>query len=324
MLNESYDGSVIDEKKSLVEGNFPYQIFGVLLVVATFAFLLKTVLPDPQHAMSISERLLSPVVYMNMLLALVRFFSGVTIYTYLAGPMGIDSMLSLDLIFLSIALPTAILGIADISGERNGKGLGVLIGTIASIVCFFVLVGPGALTPSNSRYGMYLCIPAVLAFSVLLGSITRVREGQLKLGTLFFAAICLGYFHLYYFTPLFHYGGNAELNLRTARVEPKQAAYEAVTQVAPPGKVSIATDEYWLYWPLRYLSSNDERVDVVQADKPFLVKHLGRDIKNESAFFIGYTGGPFDQWIKKRRIKIKNTYIYDGAGRPIITVFRFH
>ena len=58
-----------------------------------------------------------------------------------------------------------------------------------------------------------------------------------------------------YFWPLSSRGGDAHVTFRTGVVEPKAAAYEFIrTRTAAEPAVTVLADDWWLYWPMRYLA----------------------------------------------------------------------
>jgi hypothetical protein len=166
-----------------------------------------------------------------------------------------------------------------------GVILALAFGGTLSVAAFFVVAGPAAIAPHFERYGMFMIGPAAILAAL---AVEWWRERGVWIGR-FATALCLvcGWailagFNANFFDFIERTGGGSHETFRTAAIEPKQAAldyirgyenHRGLSPFAMPGEqkgtvpfaasgsridmkspVEIRTSEWWLYWPLRYLS----------------------------------------------------------------------
>jgi hypothetical protein len=141
---------------------------------------------------------------------------------------------------------------------------------LLQLAAFLVVAGPDALMPDQTRFAICLIGPAVLLVS--RGAVAwamRLRPVRLLAIVLALAAcwFVLADFQQHYFRFIEQTGGRAHRTFRTAAVEPKLAALDYVLDHRGAGVTWIMADEWWSYWPLRYLSMGQPDIDVVMHDE---------------------------------------------------------
>jgi len=143
----------------------------VVLPIAIGFMLRESVGPDtslPSLA-TVIARVTSPGAWRDLMLGVIRLFSGVTIARYIAGPIGQTPAAIADAItLLAFAVPLVV-GWRAFAGNA-GKGLWFLAGIAASLVAFHVVAGPEALRPGHERYGMFLLSPLVILLASALAA----------------------------------------------------------------------------------------------------------------------------------------------------------
>jgi hypothetical protein len=100
---------------------------------------------------------------------------------------------------------------------------------------------------------------AAMALDALRPSRPLFSTGAIALTAYAFAALTIGS----YFVPLVFRGGDARAGLRTGTVEPKVAAFDFLVADAGSAEVvEVISDDWYLYWPMRYLAGQDPRFHV--------------------------------------------------------------
>jgi hypothetical protein len=203
-------------------------------------------------------RVVSPAAWLESALSIVRLISGVTAVTYIAGPMPAIGTLLADGIAMLAVLAGVGVAWRGGSGLAGRVGASLLVGIICSVIMFHVVAGPIAIQPGFERYAMALVIPIAVLCALGIDGLIRLQPSAgvalasvLPIGLI--AVVIGGYFY-----PLASRGGDAHPTFRTGRQEPKAAAYEFVrTDSAPDAVVAVFAEDWWIYWPIRYLAGPD-------------------------------------------------------------------
>jgi hypothetical protein len=136
---------------------------------------------------------------------------------------------------------------------------------------FLVLAGPCGMIPDQARYAICLIGPAVV-LAVRGAMVWSERSAAARI-LILVAGLTLGWFTLadcrqHYFRFIEQTGGQAHRTFRTAAIEPKRAALDYILQHRTAGTTWIVTDEYWSFWPLRYLAMAESEVGVTESGQP--------------------------------------------------------
>jgi 4-amino-4-deoxy-L-arabinose transferase-like glycosyltransferase len=294
----------------------------VLWVLARSAENPNTVLPSVEI---VFERVTSVSGWLEVILGMFALFSGVTTGIFIGGPV------SSSLWTVAVAGAMLALVVAPIAGwdrfHSNHRSVGpwLAAGIAVSLALVYVVGGPVAVQPAHERYVMFLLVPLAMLCAIGLDAVeaSRPRWGLLGMG-----AVCVGLFTTLlatYVQPLMARGSDSEVAFRTGSVEPKLAAYEYVQRDSARARVvRIVAEDWWLYWPLRYLAARDPRMHVELkpgAAAPGGLRPAGADAPvyptpdNDYAVVWGSGDGA----IGERAVAFTAT---DPLRRPILSVLR--
>lgn len=280
---------------------------------------------------SVSE-CIAPGSAIDFVRRLIALFSGRTMYDFISGSTLREAAGSVRAPLLIIELATCVLvagGLANVFwsvSERRAIYARMLGGALLiSLIAFAMFAGPIALTPGYERYALWLVAPVtVLVSGGLAGwldrdhSLTNVRALILiAVGWLFALSFAENYLCF-----LSQTGGRAHRTFRTANVEPKAQALEVVRAASPGVPAWIVTEEWWLYWPLQYLSSGDARLHVVMLPLAAEATGAGPN-KHANVFVLSFAKGDVSQCDAKSMQQQSGTLhkcIYDASGQPLILV----
>src|SRR5262249_49631085 len=188
-------------------------------------------------------------------------------------------------------------GLPALVRRRDAQALGLLAGLGVSLVAFYLLLGPRLIAPALERYAMYLVTPSCLAL-VLLGRSCgdTLFAHRLQWGGLLVACgLLLTGFYGHYFLAITETGGKAHWTFRTANVEPKQAAFDAIVAATDGQPAAILAEDWWCFQPIRYLAS--ERPEL----KVFVCRKWDADVidtvSGQRRLVVSFAGGPCDAWL---------------------------
>jgi len=198
----------------------------------------------------------------------------------------------------------------------------LLGGALIAVLAFYVLMGAEALSPGWERYGVWIISPACVILGLLISSVgtsSASRSAQ-TIGVIAVCVFMLVGFYRNYFAVLETTGGAASLAFRTGRVEPKQAAFDAILTMTSdePGPVTILAEDWWTYYPLRYLAAERETMTVVWPHEGAIA---GTAAGPRRRFAVGFDRGPFHRWVDSYAPELRRQTVVDSAGQPILHVW---
>jgi hypothetical protein len=249
------------------------------------------------------------------------FLTGTTICTYLSAPPS-DWVIAERLCFGVLTVGLFLSAVPRLRQRQDTAALGLLAGTLVSLTGCYLLFGIANIVPGWERYSMWLVTPACLLAAMAvssLGDSPTARSRQLA-GVLAVCVLLLGSFYLHYFQVLIRTGGEVHRAARTGPVEPKQAAFEAmVAWAGDDSPVTVLAEDWWCYWPIRYLGHDRPGMQVVlcQGDR-------AKDADLTSArrrFAVGFADGPLDRWLTQHAPRTPHQTFSDAAGRPVLHVW---
>ncbi|MBV9122987.1 MAG: hypothetical protein JO112_06505 [Planctomycetes bacterium] len=253
-----------------------------------------------------------------------RFLSGITVYRYITGPLPETTVLLHDAVFWTLSLSLLAGGGWVLVRQKRWRDLGIIGGTGASLLALYLVAGPVALLPDFERYAMFLAVPSCLCLAILVDAlaVTRAARRILQSAALLTACLLLVSFGEHYFRPLQETGGRSHPAFRTGRVEPKQAAFDTIRAHIPPGaSVRIMAEDWWTYWPIRYLAAGHPEIQVVSLENPCpLDDELARP-GSDFRFVVGFAGGPLEDACKDKATVLQRWTIRDNAGSPVLFVW---
>ncbi|HEX4143653.1 MAG TPA: hypothetical protein VHY91_08980 [Pirellulales bacterium] len=309
-----------------------------------------------------AARLIHPEQGGLFLRQLVRLFSGGTIFEFIPGPARTSTALDIaDVALVSLA-GVAALGLVQRLRRTDSLRERCLAWAAALMIgSFFLVAGPEALAPHFERYALCLVAPCsvllAIGWSHWLGSPRRGHRGlatngsdrasaapgtdgwrwigQARAAGVVLAAaawLWLAVFYCDYFLVFGSSGGDSHVAFRTAPVEPKLAALEAIEadqqpldRSAPHGtqrQIWIVADSWWSYWPLAYFATPRRDVHVVAEEQwPAESRQVAAGDAVWRARFVadGASVVPSASAVAKDRSAIT---ICDYSGRPLLELER--
>ena len=316
----------------------------VLIGLSVVATLYAAVRWFPESV----ARIANPQQYTAFLASFGRLFSGATVYEYFSGAVRPAASAAVDgnsLRWDCVPYDAAawIIGgwltwgfVRELRRKRP-ELIYLSAGWAVSLFGFFLVAGPGGLAPNFERYALWTIAPAAAAASIAIEGWQR-RCGRWAVFSTA-AALALGWLMLFGFQTncldfMRQTGGRSHRTFRTSAVEPKQAAMAAIlAQREPEQAVRIVTSEWWIYWPMRYLSFGIQSKDglspvsvelrTIEEEQTvlseFATAHDGR------VWFVEFTATRACDTLRNtaRAIQqsLRETRINDFAGQPILSLF---
>ncbi len=303
----------------------------VWLGVAAAAVLLLAVAFGARHwLIRVVERFTRPGDVLEFCALYVQLFWGTSSFQFLAGsgtgqgwaggPLQIaGTILAVTLMFMTLRyllvqrpLVEAILAIAY----------------LAALLAFFLVGGPPAIAPHYERYAIWVVAPASLLVARALIWWADGLGRALWQTAVVIAGLWLTVFAQNYFSFVEQTGGQSHRTFRTARVEPKLAAWQQALRWQHPGdETLIGTSDYWTEQPLAYLAAARPSTSVVRWNPhqpwPGYLEHALNDGR---ICFIEYWGEPGLTELRKRLaqrgLSWDETRVVDFANRPLLVVVR--
>ena len=257
-----------------------------------------------------------------------RLFNGVTIYHYFSGAR--PPTVPYDAGFVVVVVAALCGFLVTPVARRTALDYGLIIACTATWVGFYAFAGPQALRPHFERWGLCLIAPGTLVLARGLAAWIerkpRMRRLTIAAATLV-AASLLRSFYVNYFEEFATTGGRSHLTYVTATTEPKQQALEHIlARSAGPGRVTIATRQWWLAWPIAYLASGHPDVSVSMGLD--VERHAGfpETLHNGRLFFVEFVGTPERaaaiDWIRQRGFRAARSTIRDASGRELLEILQ--
>ncbi len=309
-----------------------YVVPGVGIILAAVSYALRDwVAVAAARAVAPSELGLFVGRYIDLL-------SGVTTYRFIPGSLienGSTHGTTVSAGLLNLAM-CAVLGLAIIgwwSRSRENASLekGLLGGLFFTALGFFLVAGPGAIAPHFERYGICLIAPTVVAISIGLRQLfigAGNHAPRFSWALAIYAGCCLFSFQGLYFGYFQTTGGRSHRAFRTAECEPKRSVIHRISsatgieQGQPIDCTTLATSEWWTFWPLRYLAMGHNDLEVVQwADENDLAGLVERTAGSR-IIFVEYADQPTLEQVRvglvAREQPFREVVVNDAAGLPLL------
>lgn len=213
------------------------------------------------HVAGVLKRVGNPEAWKSFVLGVGRLLSGSTTYAYIAGPAEAFNDPLRDWVFWAVFTPSVIAGGVILVRRRRALEISLVAGTLACLLLGFVVGGKRIVQPSFERYALWMVVPLVSSWAVCTGALLGKR--QLRALCLAVGVALLAGFQLSYFQVIRSTGGASHRTFRTAATEPKDQVIERLLAETTPGRVvSLLAQDWWLYWPLRYRTDREPRIEV--------------------------------------------------------------
>jgi len=249
--------------------------------------------------------------------------SGLTIYRFIAGDPPNAWIIVERSVFWALTIYLTVRVLPTWLRSREGMKLGLFGGGLVALLAFYILVGDAALSPGWERYGVWIISPACVIFGLLissLGTSAASRSAQ-TMGVIAACLFMLAGFCRNYFAVLETSGGAAHLAFRTGPVEPKQAAFDTILTMTSgePGPVTVLAEDWWTYYPLRYLAAEHKTMTVVWPRGDAIAGTATERPRHR--FAVGFERGAFHRWVDLHAPELRQQTVMDSAGRPILHVW---
>lgn len=282
------------------------------------------------------ERLAQPGDLATFATLYVQLLWGVSCFRFLAGSCQGDALSGnlFDLAGLILAGALLVVVALYLVKQRPRTELALAAGYAIGLVGFFLIGGPSAIAPHFERYAIWMIAPAVLLVSrAMVWWATRTGP-MLWYVTSAIAWLSLIAFGHEYFGFMQQTGGQSHRAMRTAEIEPKLAAWQAIVRTLPQtdtkaakeaGPTLIVTTEYWIETPLQYLGGRRKDVQVLwwdgNGDWPPEVQAA---LEQNRARFVEFTTSKalpeLRQRLEQQHRAWRETTILDYAQQPVIVI----
>jgi hypothetical protein len=206
----------------------------------------------------------------------------------------------------------------------------MLGGFCLSLAAFHIVAGPTALMPGRERYGLAFLTPSIVLAAVAIDALAASKPMLARTATALAVVSCTAVVVGGYFVPLVVRGGDVRAGLRTGAVEPKVAAFDFISGDSRTATViQVNTDDWYLYWPMRYLAGGDHRFHVelkegANAPGGLRPAGVGPDPyphAPDRAYALVFDNG--GEWRRLTALGLKPAFTaVDPIGRAILHVFR--
>lgn len=243
-----------------------------------------------------------------------RLLGGPSVYEHFAGsstPAAAEGAIVAAVLAASIA--------ARIVGTFRFPAF--VLGEAAALALFYFVAGPGAFSSEYERYALWTVVPAVVALSAAFGSL-RLSVPAAALA----AAVLCVHFALAYPLYVLRTGGEAHRTYRTASVDPKRAAADALRASGSTagGDAPVIVEDYWLEWPLRYYLGRDVPFEILNPEREGMPAPEFAARMREGASLVVWDGGRLHRMLLEHfggRLPLSVRTFEDAGGRPVLHAF---
>jgi hypothetical protein len=245
----------------------------------------------------------SPVEFLGsglqFLLYFIRLYTGFSTFEYFSSQPPTLLQFFWDFL-LGLTLLFSLFGLVGLRKKRLWTQFYYVLGFICMLFVFFFVAGPRALSVGLSRHGTFLIVPTSIFIAILIPEIRpRLNFRNLLIGFLGVGWIFLLHFYFYYFQSTIKTGGGAtHRTYISGPVEPKANSFAWILEQSK-GTGRILTEDWWIYWPIKYLALSHPNIEVIQLGSETAADGFDR-LFNVGAFAMGFPDGPVDNHLKKR------------------------
>jgi hypothetical protein len=193
--------------------------------------------------------------------------------------------------------------------RRCWERLAIVVGWLAALVGYHLVVGPGGFYYNLDRYGFFLTVPLALSFAVLAeGLLVRpitprsaaARRVQVVV-LLAVGYVLIGSYKVNYFDSFARGADRGESfwTLRTEAIEPYQLISAIIDRdMARTGRdrAVVLAEDWWCHKPVEFFLARRPGATVVCLDPvhPALAADLIRRKMEAGAYVVAYVGKPFE------------------------------
>jgi hypothetical protein len=254
--------------------------------------------------------------------------NGVTVYHYFSGARPLTPPYDAAAVIVVVVALWGLLRRAR--AEHRSLDAALILATAGAWLGFYAFAGPRALHSPFERWGLCLIVPAALVLargaSAWIESSSKVRWPAVAAASLV-VSCWLTTFYVNYFREFATGGGRSHLTYVTARTEPKQQALERILEQATGvASVEVLTEQWWLYWPIRYLATEHPNVSVRMGLNRAPRQDLEAAIQNGRLFLVEFAETPeltaALKWVHEHGLNVASTAVQSAGGRDFVLVLR--
>jgi hypothetical protein len=257
-----------------------------------------------------------------------RLLNGVTVYHYFSGARPFTPPYDAAVVIVAGIALWGLLRRA--SAAHRSLDAALILATAGTWLGFYAFAGPQALHPHFERWGLGLIVPATL---VLARGASAWIESSPTMGWPAVAAATLVVscwlttFYVNYFREFATSGGRSHLTYVTAATEPKQQALDRILEQATgTAGIMVLAEQWWLYWPIRYLATEHPNVSVRMGLNRAPRQDLEEAIQNGRLFLVEFAETPglaaALDWVHQRGLNVATTPVQSAGGRDFVLVLR--
>ena len=294
-----------------------------------------------------ASRAVDPHQILEFLNRFQRLFTGATVYQFIPGSFEASalsqsrspSLAAHDIAGLTVLAGAVILLAMHARRRPDGLDSRLLLSSGASVAAFYLIAGPEALAPHWERYSMCLVGPTALVAARSATHWLRPPGGGRRAAMLVAAGwLIVGGFYWNYFWTFTTTGGNSHQTFRTGPIEPKVAAIEHIRSHRTVDQTNwIVTSAWWNYWPLAYLASGEQGLQVLWADNAWSNPEVLAAARTGRVWVVEFAGSkeadtgrellttasssppmPDDPAVAR----LDETFTFDYAGRAVLSISR--
>ncbi len=231
--------------------------------------------------------------------------------------------------------------------DRAWDRLALVLGWIASASSYHLVVGPDGFHPAMPRYGLFLCVPMVLALACLVRRVLSIAETaadtstrriswrRVQIATGFGVAWALLIFFAAGFFHRFEMEGRADgesfwtLRTESADAMERMASilrrdFEARGE-GRPGPLVVVAEDSWISRPVEFLLGRREGLKVGQLEgiTPEDARQILERRLRSGGYAVGKASHPLDETVRSLfpPEQLRHWHVKEGA-RPLYVVYR--
>jgi len=257
-----------------------------------------------------------------------RLLNGITVYHYFSGARPLTPPYDAAIV---IVVAVALWGLLRRSrGAHRSLDAALILATAGTWLGFYAFAGPQALRPHAERWALCLIVPTTLLLargaSAWIESSPKMRWPAVASASLV-VSCWLATFYVNYFREFATSGGRSHPTYVTAATEPKQQALEHILgQATGPAGIVVVAQQWWLYWPIRYLATEHPNVSVGMGLNGAPRQDLDEAIQNGRLFLVEFAETPeltaALDWVHRRGLNVASTAVQSAGGRDLVLVLR--
>jgi hypothetical protein len=247
-----------------------------------------------------------------------RFVWGLPAYFYVVGSVKSFWVDLADFVGAAVLYGGIAVGLLYFALHKRWQPVVYLGVFVATLLITLLVVGHSVFEPDSERYGLFALAPLAMAMGALCEAVGK----KMVIALWAIGSVLLVGFYANYFEPLHNRGSDAHRTFHSADPEPRQQAYDLLTQAAL-GNTLVCSD-YWICMPLMYLDSGHKHFRFVEIDQvadPVLALSQAFEAGGAAVLYAGSIHDLEAHAILSHRRKFHQQPILDAGGRRWLRVY---